>query len=441
MYVGSWDDNFYAVDLATGKLRWKTRVKSQNGVQPYPGEVHRDLTSDGGLITSSAWFEPAAGSAPRPRHLRRRLHPVRPRTPPPARCTGSTTTRVDPTSPPDPTPTAPASSRRRWSTTASCSSASTSTAPPGYRGYIVGASLATGDPVWEYQTDVNAQGARARRRVRQRVVVGDRAPRPGLVVYGTADCDFSNAEPLAESVLALHMRDRHAGLACTARPLPDLALRLGLRGHRQRRRRRARATRSFLGRGLARTAPTTRSTPPPGALRWKTNVVFGGFSGGFIATTAYDGTRRLRGHGHRRLRPVREQRPSRSCATRPTPRHAVAGALRPRLRRRAPGPCRGRPNAAASFAPTTVAGGMTFDGLALAAAAVQVRDAARRARLIAQVKLPQANWSGIATVGDALVLGLGSTYSPEGGRHRGPHAGRERAGGATGPERPDRAFG
>ena len=27
------------------------------------------------------------------------------------------------------------------------------------------------------------------------------------------------------------------------------------------------------------------------------------------------------------------------------------------------------------------------------------------------MKLPQSNWSGIATVGDALVLGLGSTYS------------------------------
>jgi len=67
---------------------------------------------------------------------------------------------------------------------------------------------------------------------------------------------------------------------------------------------------------------------------------------------------------------------------------------------------------AASFSPTTVAGGMSFDGLALSAAAVQVRDA-KTGHLIVQVKLPQANWSGIATVGNALVLGLGSTYSPK----------------------------
>jgi hypothetical protein len=31
---------------------------------------------------------------------------------------------------------------------------------------------------------------------------------------------------------------------------------------------------------------------------------------------------------------------------------------------------------------------------------------------LTQIDLPQANWSGIATVGDAVVLGLGSTYDP-----------------------------
>ena len=56
---------------------------------------------------------------------------------------------------------------------------------------------------------------------------------------------------------------------------------------------------------------------------------------------------------------------------------------------------------------------MTFDGLALAAVGGAGARRPRPARLIAQVKLPQANWSGIATVGDALVLGLGSTYSPK----------------------------
>ena len=54
---------------------------------------------------------------------------------------------------------------------------------------------------------------------------------------------------------------------------------------------------------------------------------------------------------------------------------------------------------------------MTFNSQALAAT-LQVRDATT-GLLIVALKLPQANWSGIATVGDALVLGLGSTYSPK----------------------------
>ncbi len=53
---------------------------------------------------------------------------------------------------------------------------------------------------------------------------------------------------------------------------------------------------------------------------------------------------------------------------------------------------------------------MTFNGLALVSHSIQVRDAAT-GRLIAQLNLPQANWSGIATVGDALVFGLGTDYS------------------------------
>ena len=66
---------------------------------------------------------------------------------------------------------------------------------------------------------------------------------------------------------------------------------------------------------------------------------------------------------------------------------------------------------AASFDATTVAGGLTFNGPALAAKSVDVRDAAT-GRLIVRVGLPQSNWSGVATVGNALVLGLGSTFDP-----------------------------
>jgi len=52
---------------------------------------------------------------------------------------------------------------------------------------------------------------------------------------------------------------------------------------------------------------------------------------------------------------------------------------------------------------------MTFNGPALGGAVIDVRDATS-GKLIDQVALSGSNWSGIATVGDALVAGVGSTY-------------------------------
>ena len=46
------------------------------------------------------------------------------------------------------------------------------------RGYIVAANLLTGDPVWIYQTDVSAIRTDPRRRVRERLVLGNLSARP-----------------------------------------------------------------------------------------------------------------------------------------------------------------------------------------------------------------------------------------------------------------------
>jgi PQQ-like domain len=64
LYVGSWDGHFYALDRVTGQARWKFEIAPQPAVTPRPGEFPRDPSSDGGLITSSAWFQPGAGSRP-----------------------------------------------------------------------------------------------------------------------------------------------------------------------------------------------------------------------------------------------------------------------------------------------------------------------------------------------------------------------------------------
>ena len=64
----------------------------------------------------------------------------------------------------------------------------------GYRGYVVAASLDTGEPVWEYQTDVDAAGHVLNDGCGSVWSSGTVLPRLGLVVFDTADCNFSNTQ-------------------------------------------------------------------------------------------------------------------------------------------------------------------------------------------------------------------------------------------------------
>jgi outer membrane protein assembly factor BamB len=276
----------------------------------------------------------------------------------------------------------------------------------GLGGYVVGADLATGDPAWQYQTDTDPQGHVQNNGCGSVWSSGSVAPALGLVVFGTSDCGFANSQASAESIIALHVRTGQ--LAWKYRPpRVDVACdwdfgataNVGID---------AGGNALFLGEG-GKDGTYYALDPATGRQRWSTNVVFGGFSGGFIATTAYDGRRvygataigdfgRFESNGQKRCDPSNprdklNQQPSDDSFDARTGKVAW------------------QVNQAASFSPTTVAGAMTFNGLALSDTAIQVRDTAT-GRLIVQVKLPQANWSGIATVGDALVLGLGSTYNP-----------------------------
>jgi len=406
VYVGSWDDYFYAVSLESGKLVWKTRVQSQDGVVPYPGEKHRDLSSDGGLITSSAWFEPAAAGRPAlvifgGGYTLYALNAA----------TGAVYWEHDYTGRPDQPPNPDQDGTRIFSSPVVAGGlvlfGVDVDGAAGYGGYVVGASLATGDPVWEYQTDLNAQGQVAEDGCGSVWSSGTVLPALGLVVYGTADCDFLNTQPMSESIIALRIDDGR--LAWQYRPpLPDLDCDWDF-GATANAGVDANGNALFLGEG-GKDGTYYSLDPSTGALRWSTNVVFGGFSGGFIATTAYDGQRvygataigdfgRFERSGHQLIcdpsnpRDMLSQNPS---------DHAFNAQT---------GKVLWQANQVASFSPTTVAGGMTFNGLALAGNVIQVREA-KTGRLIVSVKLPQANWSGIATVGDALVFGLGNTYYP-----------------------------
>jgi polyvinyl alcohol dehydrogenase (cytochrome) len=416
VYVGSWDGWFYAVDFATGKLRWRYQLQAQHAVTPYPGENPRDVTSDGGLVTSSAWYQPGTAKTSGPGATGRpdlvifgggyTLYALNAHT-------GQLFWKHDytgrPQLPPDPnndgtrifSSPVVASGRVLFGVDTDGEKAS--------RGYVVGASLTTGDPIWEYQDDVDSHGRIVNNGCGNVWSSGTVLPQAGLVVFDSADCNFADPPPTSESVFALHIAN--GKLAWTFRPVRrenqcdfDFggSANAGLSSD---------GAATFLGVG-SKDGTYYSLDPATGHQRWSTNVVFGGFAGGFIASAAYDGRRvlgstalgdfgRFEGGGEVHCDPgnprdTPNQEPSVHAF------NAVTGAVL------------WQASHAASFGPTTVAGSMTFNCPAFAPV-VQVR-AVGTGSLLDQATLPNACWSGIATVGNALVLGTGSSVlaSPDG---------------------------
>jgi polyvinyl alcohol dehydrogenase (cytochrome) len=404
VYVGSWDDWFYALNFTTGKVRWKVRLKSQNGITPYPGQHPRDLTSDGGLVTSSAWFQPAAPAAHRPALVifsgGYTLYALK-------AANGAVYWEHDypgTAGRPDPNDN---STRIFSSPVVADGRVLFGVDEDGQRhsgGSIVAASLATGDPVWTLRTDVTKPGGPMLYDSCGSVwSSGTVLPDLGLVVFGTADCDFTGVGPYADAMLALHIESGKVAWKFQPR-VTDLPCDQDLGASANAGVTRAKVT-NFLGEG-GKNGTYYSVDPRTGRLRWQTNVVFGGTSGGFVGTTAYDGHRVygataigdfLPSHGT--LRPVCDPNDPRDTNNQNPSGHAFDAAT---------GRVAWQVDNVASFSSTTVAGGMTFNGLAVAAAAIDVRTAAS-GRLVARIDLPGYDWSGIATVGDALVLGLGSS--------------------------------
>lgn len=230
-------------------------------------------------------------------------------------------------------------------------------------------------------------------------------PDLGLVVFGTADCDFSGTGPYADSIVALQVATGALAWRFHPQELPPncdddfgASANAGVSPTGKT---------TFLGEG-GKDGTYYSLNPATGMLRWSTNVVFGGSSGGFVGTTAYSGDRVYGATGLGDFNPT----PHGLQACDPSdPRDTAAQNPTGHVFDAQTGSLVWQTSGASSFGPTTFAGGRMFNGLALANQVVQVRDAST-GRLLAQIPLPQANWSGMATVGDALVLGLGSDYNP-----------------------------
>jgi polyvinyl alcohol dehydrogenase (cytochrome) len=403
VYVGSWDGYFYALNYETGALRWKYKLSAQDAVTPYPGQQPRGATSDGGLVTSSAWYQPGDGTRPNLVIFGSgyTLYALNART-------GALYWRHDYTGQPNEPANPGKDGTRIFSSPVVVGNkvlfGTDVDGARGYRGYIVAASLESGKAVWEFQTDVNAVGRVLNNGCGSVWSSGTVLPGLGLVVFDTADCDFSNTQKLSDSILALHIDNGH--LAWVYRPpLPGTAcdwdfgasVNAGVT---------AKGNTTFLGAG-GKDGTYYSLNPTTGHLRWATNVVFGGFAGGFIASTAFDGrsvygSTALGDYGNfeKDVQILCDPSNPRDTALQQPTVHAFNATT---------GAVGWQDDNAASFAPTTVAGGMTFNGPALNGSVLQVRSSST-GDLLDTVTVPGPIWSGVATVGNAVVTGVGSSY-------------------------------
>jgi polyvinyl alcohol dehydrogenase (cytochrome) len=407
IYVGSWDGFFYAIDAGTGEQMWRFRVKEQLEISPRPGNRQiTDITSDGGIITSSAFF--VTGNRSRPDLVifggGYTVYALR-------AADGSPYWVRDFTGRPDRRPEPKRDPTRIFSSPVVVGERVLFGVTPGgatgYRGYVAAADLSTGRLLWRLETNVDARG-----RVLNNGCGGVWSSPTiirslGLAVFDVADCEFFNRYPFDEKVFAVRIATGKLAWVFDPGRADDgcdwdfgatANLGLGSRGRP-----------TFLGVG-GKDGTYYSIDPRTGKLRWKRNVVFGGFSGGFIATAAYDGKRvygttavgdfgRFEGVGDLGCRPgdtrdLPAQEPTLHAFDAKTGRVAWQATTTP------------------SLSPTSVAGGMTF----VCAPAlpqnpfqrIDVRDAATGSP-IWEIALPVGCLSGVVEAGNALFFGTGTS--------------------------------
>lgn len=395
VYVGSWDGFFYALDRGTGQLRWKYQVAAQPAVSPQPGQFPRDATSDGGLITSSAWFQPGDGRRPDLVIFGGgyTLYALR-------ASDGTEYWRHDYTGRPELPPDPAHDETRIFSSPVVVGNrvlfGVTADGQDGRRGYVAAANLATGNPVWQFETDVDDTGAILDNGCGGVWSSATVDAARGLAILSVADCNFQGTGPYNERVIALRVGNGTPAWVFTPPRLEQGDAACDFDFGATANSGTAPDGSSFLGLG-GKDGTYYRLDPGTGSLVWSRNVVFGGFVGGFIGTTAYDGHRAYGSTALGDLMPCEPTNPADTPVQEPT-QHAFDATT---------GTVAWQQVHAASLAPTTVAGGMVFNGHATDRQ-VQVRDAANGVLLTA-LALPANCDSGIAVSREGVFFGTGSS--------------------------------
>ncbi len=275
-----------------------------------------------------------------------------------------------------------------------------------HRGYFVAANLATGDPLWRFETSLDDSGAVLNNGCggvwSSPTIDAGRE----LVIFDVSDCDFQARLPYNERVIALRVGNGVPAWVFTppriAQGDPECDWDFGATPNLGT----APDGSAFLGVG-GKDGTYYRIDPATGRLVWMKNVVFGGVAGGFIATTAYDGHRVYGATALGDIGLCQPGNPADLPVEEPSLHafDATSGAVS------------WQQVHALSFAPTTVAGGMVFNGHATDPL-IQVRDAAT-GLLITTLPLPATSDSGVSVSRNALFFGTGS---PEQGTPVGVYA-------------------
>ncbi len=400
VYVGSWDTKFYALDLATGHVKWQFQLDQQHGVTPYPGEPKRDNQSDGGLVTSSAWFQPGNGTT-RPDLV--------------IFGGGYTLYALDAHTGalfwkhayPGSTPAEPKiDDTRIFSSPVVVNGVvlfgTSADGQSGEHGELVGANLETGAPAWVDVTDAGANGRPLDDGCGNVWSSGSVIPSSGLVVFDSADCSGSNSAPWSEQVFAVYANT--GSIAWRFKPVRrdakcDLdfgaSVNVGLTQN---------GSAAFIGVG-SKDGVYYSLDPATGSLRWSRRVVYGGSAGGFIGTAAYNGSVIVGATG---LGDVAAGTPGACDDGNPADQFIQNPALH--SFDAATGRLLWQMSGVQSVASTTIVGDLLFEGPALRTE-MDVR-LVKTGALVARLQIPNPSWSGIAAVGDAIVFGIGD--DPEG---------------------------
>jgi outer membrane protein assembly factor BamB len=419
VYVGSWDGMFYALDLRKGTMAWQFQVDCQNSIIPVPpqclapGQLPPDrMDTDGGLITSSAAVVDG------------RVYFGGGRT---MYCLDAATgalvwKRAICGKPEDPSCGSDAADPNLIfsSPTVFDGKVMFGTSPDGatgYRGGVVALSAADGTPLWRFETDpkldtsgnpvVDSSG---------HVVAQNRGcggvwssgaidEDARLVFFGTSDCNGDATPPFHESVLALGVDDGKPTWVFRPRTSDTCDFDFGASANVI-----DMGSQRYVGIG-GKDGTYYMLQAASGQVAWKQNVVFGGNSGGFIAPAAFDGQHIYGGTGLGELGAAMPCHPSdpRDTQVQDPSFHAFAIA---------DGSILWEQSMAYTFAPTTVADGVVFNGVGNALPpALRFYDAETGTKL-GELAADGAVNSAAAVVGDMVVVGTGNSFDGAGGAVR-----------------------